>query len=132
MITVTTQKHTRHNPLALLDITLKAALCSEKRLLSVTTHSPVKQISSSISGSCTVQMNPDIFWWLGFGFVCFFGVLFVLFCFAVITLYVPNPHVSWGGLCRGLQSLWEPEFSEDALLQCIYCWKGTTLEPNTQ
>lgn len=59
MIAVITQKHTRHNPLALLDIRLKAALCSEKRCLSVTTHYPVNQISSSLSGSCTVWLNPD-------------------------------------------------------------------------
>lgn len=55
-----TQMHTGHNPLVLLHITLKAALHSEKRYLSVTAHFPVNPVSSAFTGLWTVWLNLDL------------------------------------------------------------------------
>lgn len=110
-----TQRHTRHNPLVLLYITLKAALHSEKRYLSVTSYFPVNPVSSPIAGSWTVCLNLDPLLFAESQLWVFAGLFSIL-------------HISWDGPYKRLQHPWEPEFSEDSLHQYIYCWKGATIE----
>lgn len=103
--TVITQKHTWCNPLAILDITPKAALCSEKKI--TLCHYPLSSKANFFIYLRFMYSLAESRSFLSL-VCCLFVWVFVCLALLYITLYIPNPHNSSGGPFKGLKPLWVP------------------------